>query len=92
MQPFGHTGHRLKIGGLRSHFWGGESWVPIQHKVAWAETDLHTKWHLDPFSHLAATVHICCSQMAGWIKMPLGMEVGLDPNDFVLDGDPAPQK
>ena len=30
--------------------------------------------------------------MAGWIKMPLGMEVGLGPVDFVLDGDPAPPK
>ena len=28
--------------------------------------------------------------MAAWIKMPLGMEVGLVPGDFVLDGDPAP--
>ena len=28
--------------------------------------------------------------MAAWIKMPLGMEVGLRPGDFVLDGDPAP--
>ena len=28
--------------------------------------------------------------MAGWIKMPLGMEVGLGPGDFVLGGDPAP--
>jgi len=28
--------------------------------------------------------------MAGWIKMPLGTEVGLGPGDFVLDGDPAP--
>jgi len=28
--------------------------------------------------------------MATWIKMPLGMEVGLGPIDFVLDGDPAP--
>jgi len=27
--------------------------------------------------------------MAGWIKMPLGVEVGLGPGDFVLDGDPA---
>jgi len=27
--------------------------------------------------------------MAGWIKMPLGMEVGLGPGDFVL-GSPAP--
>jgi len=32
--------------------------------------------------------------MAGWIKMPLGMEVGLGPGDFVLDGDTTspPQK
>jgi len=28
--------------------------------------------------------------MAGWIKMPLGMEVGLGPGVFVLDGDRAP--
>jgi len=28
--------------------------------------------------------------MAGWIKMPLGMKVGLGPGDFVLDDDPAP--
>jgi len=28
--------------------------------------------------------------MASWIKMPLGMELGLGPGDFVLDGDPAP--
>jgi len=35
------------------------------------------------------SAHICCSEMAGWIKMPLGMEVGLGPGDFVLHGDPA---
>ena len=33
--------------------------------------------------------HICCDQMAGWIKMLLGMEVHLSPGDFVLDGDLA---
>jgi len=27
--------------------------------------------------------------MAAWIKMPLGMELGLSPGNFVLDGDPA---
>jgi len=26
--------------------------------------------------------------MAGWIQIPLGVEVGLFPGDFVLDGDP----
>jgi len=29
--------------------------------------------------------------MAAWIKMPLGMEVGLVPGDFVFDGDPLPR-
>ena len=28
--------------------------------------------------------------MAAWIKMPLGMELGLGLGDFVLDEDPAP--
>jgi len=28
--------------------------------------------------------------MAGWIKMPLGMEVNLDSGDIVLDGVTAP--
>ena len=27
--------------------------------------------------------------MAAWIKMPLGMELGLSRGDFVLDGEPA---
>ena len=30
------------------------------------------------------------SVVDGWIKMPLGMEVGFGPGDFVLDGNPAP--
>jgi len=34
--------------------------------------------------------HVYCSQTAGWIMMPLGMEVGLGPGHIVLDGDPAP--
>jgi len=32
----------------------------------------------------------CCGQMTEWIKMPLGIEVGLGPGNLVLDGDPAP--
>jgi len=35
------------------------------------------------------SAHICCGQMAGWIKMKLGREIGLIPSDIVLDGDPA---
>ena len=32
---------------------------------------------------------VYCGQMVGWIKMPLGTEVGLGPGHIVLDGDPA---
>ena len=39
---------------------------------------------------LQFSAHIFYGQMAAWIKMPLGREVGLSPSDIVLDGDPAP--
>ena len=35
---------------------------------------------------------VYCDQTVGWIKMPLGMEVGLEPGHIVLDGDPAPPR
>jgi len=35
------------------------------------------------------SAHVYCGQTAAWIKVPLGMEVGLGPDDFVFDGDPA---
>jgi len=34
--------------------------------------------------------HVYCGQTAGWIKMPLGMEVGLGPGHTVIDGNPPP--
>ena len=36
------------------------------------------------------SAHIYCRQTARCIKMPLRMDVGLSPGDFVLDGDPVP--
>jgi len=36
------------------------------------------------------SVHICCGQMARWIKMPHSREVDLSRSEFVLDRDPAP--
>jgi len=32
-----------------------------------------------------------CGQTVGWIKMKLGMQVGLGPEHIVLDGNPAPR-
>ena len=42
------------------------------------------KGHSPQFS-----AHICCGQMAAWIKMSFGMKLGLSQGDFVLDGDHA---
>ena len=42
------------------------------------------KGHSPQFS-----AHICCGQIAAWIKMPLGMELGLGLGDSILGGDPA---
>jgi len=36
------------------------------------------------------SAHVYCGQTAGWIKMALGMDVGLGPVHIVLDGDTAP--
>ena len=35
---------------------------------------------------------VYCGQTVGWIKMPLDLEVGLDPGYIVLAGDPAAQQ
>jgi len=35
------------------------------------------------------SAHVCCDQTAGWMKLELGMVVGLSPGEFVSDGDPA---
>jgi len=44
---------------------------------------------LSCLSVLSVTL-VYCGQTAGWIRIPLGTEVGLGPGDIVLDGDPAP--
>jgi len=35
------------------------------------------------------SIHVYCGQTAGWIRIPLGTEVGIVPGDIVLDGDSA---
>jgi len=41
--------------------------------------------------YLSETLAYCCPTV-GWIKMPLGTQVGLRPGDIVLRGDPAPSR
>ena len=62
----------------------GRPW-PWPHCVRWGPCSLSPKGHGPQFSAV-----ICCGQMAAWIKMPLGMELGLGPGEFVLDGTPLP--
>jgi len=57
---------------------------PWPHCVRWGPSS-PPKGYSPQFS-----AHICCSQMAAWIKTPFGKEVGLGPSYIVLDGDPAP--
>ena len=43
---------------------------------------------LSCLSVLSVTL-VYCGQMVGWIKMKLGVQLGLGPGHIVLDGDPA---
>ena len=63
---------------------------PRPHCVRWGPSSLHPdpprKGHSSP--HFSA--HVYCGQTAGWIKIPLGTDLGLGPDGIVLDGDPVP--
>ena len=65
--------------------WHGGRPRPRPHCVRWDPPPLSPQnGHGPQFS-----AHVRYGQTGGWIKMPLGMEVGLGPGDIVLDGDPA---
>ena len=65
--------------------WYGGRPQPMRHCIRWGPSSPSPKGGRP---QLLACV--CGGQTAGWIKMPLGMEVGLSPGDIVLDGDRAP--
>jgi len=51
----------------------------------------------DPYPVCLSSLSVClsvtlmyCGQTVGWMKMKLGMEVGLGPGLIVLIGDPSP--
>ena len=67
--------------------WHGDRLQPKRFCVRWGPILLPPKG-AEPPPHFSA--HFYCGQTAGCIKNPLGMEVGLSPRDFVLDGDLAP--
>ena len=51
---------------------------------------LCVRWGPNPSPQKRFSAHVDCGQTAAWIKMQLGTEVGLRPDDIVLDEDPAP--
>jgi len=65
--------------------WHGGRTQPWPHCVRWGPSSPTQRGTAPKLS-----ANVCSGQMAGWIKMPLGMEVGLGPGDIVLDGDPSP--
>jgi len=65
--------------------WHGDRPQPRGLCVRWVPSPLPKRGGASPFLS-----HVYCGQTAAWIKMPLGMEVGLGPDDIVFDGDPAP--
>ena len=73
------------------HGWHGGRPQPRRICVRWGHSPLPQKGAEPPPQFSA---HFYCGQTAGCIKMPLDMDVGLSPGDFVLDGDPVrpPQK
>jgi len=63
--------------------WYGGRPRPRRHCVRWGPISTPQKGAEPPIFGL------CCGQMAGLIKLSLGMEVGRGPGDVVFDGDPA---
>jgi len=68
-------------------WYGGRPW-PRRHCVRWGPSSALPKKGAEPPPQFSA--HVYCGQTAGWIKVALGMEVGLGPGHIVLDGDTAP--
>jgi len=72
------------LDGSRCHLVGGRP-RPKRHCVRWEPSSPPQKG--DRFTQFSA--HVYYGQTAGWMKMPLGMELGLGPGHIVLDWDPA---
>ena len=58
---------------------------PRRHCVRWGTSSPSPERGQSP----QFSAHVYCAQTVGWIKMPLGRKVCLDPSDIVLDGNPA---
>jgi len=64
---------------------GGRPW-PRPHCARWGPSS--PKKGYSP----QLSAQVCCGQTAGWIKTPLGTDVGLSPGDIVRQGTQLPLK
>ena len=83
-------GHYIAVSS--SIFFSGSPYAgrprPWPHCVRWGPSSPLPKGHSPPiFRPISVAVQWL---QRVWIKMSLGMELGLSPGDFVLDGDPVP--
>ena len=67
--------------------WYGIRSRPTQLCVRWGPRSQLPKKGQSPLPKFSA--HVYCGQTAGWVKLVLGIAVGLSPGDIVLDGDPG---
>jgi len=65
--------------------WHGGGPRSRPHCARWGPSSPPKRGHNPQFS-----AHVYCDQTSGWIKVPLGMEVGLGPGDIVLDRQTSP--
>jgi len=65
---------------------------PLELLICGLETWIFGRPFVKRFALCYRTVVLSynCGQTVGWIKVPLGKEVGLGPGHTVLDGDPSP--
>ena len=62
----------------------------MEEDVTWYEARPRPKRLCVAPPQKGADPQIYFDQTAGWMKLILGMVVGLSPGEFVLAGDPAP--
>ena len=77
-----------QLDGSRYHLVRRSAPRPRPHYARWGPSSRSPKrGHSLPHQFW---VHVYCSQGAGWMKTPVGMEVDLGPGYIVLNGDPVP--
>jgi len=84
----GQTVRWIKIGSLWNFAWKQASALATLCQILGPSSELGPS-PKGRSPHPQFLAHVCCGQTAGWIKIPLGMEVSLGPGDIVLNRGPS---